>query len=328
MLLVLALTLLALAAAGLGYLAWLASPTGAHAATLEVLPTTTLDVIAGSLKRHGLIRGARSFMLLYQAQGHTPPREGLYRVNGRMTLPQIVDTLASEAGPRTVRVTIPEGLRAGKVVERFAAAGPWPRAELRAAFTNAALSRFTRGHPSLEGFLFPATFDARLLAAPSELAQMMLDRFALEATPEREARLRALNLDVYGWVTLASMVQAEAGNEAQMPLIAGVFLNRLDVNMPLQSDPTIAYGLGIPMNRLDSSRGDFTKDTTYNTYTRRGLPLGPVGNPGEAALTSILNARRNAPDGRPNLFFLHGLHGEFRVNPDYAGHLRDLNQVR
>ncbi|HEX2864962.1 MAG TPA: endolytic transglycosylase MltG [Deinococcales bacterium] len=324
---ILALLILA-AAAGAAYVYHLISPTGAPAATLEILPTTSLDVIAGSLERRGLSRSIRLFETVYHYKGYPDPKEGIYHVSGKMNLLEIADALAGQGAPRTFKVTLPEGWRATQVLDRFAQAGLWSKADLKPFFTNPSLSRFTRGHKNLEGFLFPATYDVRRLASPGEVAQMLLDRFALEVTPEREARLRALNLDVYGWVTLASLVQAEAGNDQQMPYIAGVFLNRLAIGMPLQSDPSVAYGLNIPMNQLDYSRGDFKKDTPYNTYTRPGLPAGPIGNPGEAALSAVLDAKRNAPDGRPNLYFLHGLHGEFRVNPDYASHLRDLNTYR
>jgi UPF0755 protein len=105
------------------------------------------------------------------------------------------------------------------------------------------------------------------------------------------AELERLGLDLHAWVTLASMVQAEAGDDGEMGIIAGVFLNRLEIGMPLQSDPTVAYGLGKDLPELDFPAGDFEVDHPWNTYTRGGLPVGPIGNPGAAALAAVLTRR-------------------------------------
>lgn len=90
----------------------------------------------------------------------------------------------------------------------------------------------------------------------------------------------------------------------------------------------MAYGLGKDLPELDRSAGDFTTDTPYSTYTRMGLPAGPINNPGQAALQSVLNANRKLADGRDALYFLHALDGKIYVNHTYAEHLRDNAQHR
>jgi len=117
-------------------------------------------------------------------------------------------------------------------------------------------------------------------------------------------------------------VQAEAANSSEKPVIAGVFLNRLEIGMPLQADPTVAYGLGKRLPELDRSAGDFEKDTPYNTYTRRGLPPGAIGNPGSEALRAVLNPVRTNEKGQKYLYFLHA-QGRLFLNVDFQGHLRD-----
>lgn len=108
----------------------------------------------------------------------------------------------------------------------------------------------------------------------------MTRRMEQEFTSAAKARLQQLGLQsIHDWVTLASIVQAEAANSSEKPLIAGVFLNRLEIGMPLQADPTVAYGLGKRLPELDRGAGDFEKDNSYNTYTRRGLPPGPSAIP-------------------------------------------------
>ncbi len=117
----------------------------------------------------------------------------------------------------------------------------------------------------------------------------MLARFEREVSGVVLAELERLDLDLHAWVTLASMVQAEAGDDGEMGIIAGVFLNRLDLGMPLQSDPTVAYGLGKDLPELDRPAGDFEADHPWNTYTRAGPPDGADRQP-----------RRGRPRRRPD----------------------------
>ena len=99
--------------------------------------------------------------------------------------------------------------------------------------------------------------------------------------------------------------------------------------MLLQSDPTVAYGLGKDLPALDFPGGDFDVDHPWNTYTRPGVPAGPIGSPGRSALEAVLVPERLTPEGEPWLYFLHGV-GEdgpvFRPNVDLEGHLRDVER--
>ena len=138
-------------------------------------------------------------------------------------------------------------------------------------------------------------------------------------------KLKQLKLSLHEWVILASIVQAEAGNDEEMPIIAGVFFNRLEQGMRLQSDPTVAYGLNKAMTELDASAGDFTEiaDHPWNTYTRTGLPKGPISNPGSAALQAVLNPKRQNEAGKDYFYFLHSRDGDFYPNINHADHQRD-----
>ena len=132
---------------------------------------------------------------------------------------------------------------------------------------------------------------------------------------------------MHEWVTLASIVQSEAASHEEMPIIAGVFLNRLDDGMLLQSDPTVAYGLGKAMPELSALAGDLRRDTPWNTYTRPGLPATPISNPGSHALQAVLEPERLNEAGVPWLYFLHGTDGGipvFRPNTNLAAHERDV----
>jgi UPF0755 protein len=321
--------LFALLLVGAASAAYLLSSTGAPKATLEVKPGMGVTEIAAQLERQKLVRSSFVFGLVMRYTGADRRiREGFYDLSGAQDNFSLARSVAGRGRPREVRLVIPEGWRLSEIVTRLEGLGLASRAEFETAFRDTKLLSYTTGAPNLEGFLFPATYPFRPETGALEVAKTLTARFAQEVTPERLKRLGALKLSVYQWVTLASIVQVEAGKLSEMPLIAGIFLNRLEVGMPLQSDPTIAYGLNKKLPQLNRRAGDFTNDTPYNSYTRKGLPPTPIANPGAAALEAVLNSSRNAPSGKPWLYFVHGLKGEFRPNTDFQSHLRDVEKYR
>ncbi|MBB6099421.1 UPF0755 protein [Deinobacterium chartae] len=305
---------------------YLNTPAGGGATTLEVKPGTGLRDIANELEERKVVRSAEALLAALRYRGSAGRiREGLYDLDGQRTTLEVARALEAGGRPRLVRFVIPEGKRMDEIAQIIAGAGLSSEAELRRAFADASLNPHARGN--LEGFLFPATYEVSPESSARAIAQILTNRMNEELTPERLAAARKLGLDAYAWVTLASVVQSEAGSDAEMAPIAGIFLNRLDIGMRLQSDPTIAYGLGKRLPELDRRAGDFTKDTPYNTYTRAGLPKGPIGNPGEAALLSVLEARRDI-NGKRALYFVHGIDGRLHINADFLEHQRDVARYR
>ncbi|GAA5514527.1 endolytic murein transglycosylase [Deinococcus carri] len=329
LLLALVVVLLLAALAAFLYLRGLTQPAGGSAYTLEVKPGDTLPRVARTLEEHRIVKNADALRFVMRRNGTAGSlKEGLYDLTGQMNVYQVADKLAGPARIPTVSVTIPEGWRIKDMPPVFGKAG-FDAAAVRAALNDASLSPYAAGkQKNLEGFVFPATYEFRVGETPRDAVKEMVDRMGQEFTPENVAKAKALGLGVRDWVTLASMVQAEAANDGEMPVIAGVFLNRLRDGIALGSDPTVAYGLGKDLPDLDRSAGDFTKDTPYSTYTRMGLPAGPINNPGQAALLSVVNAKRQMADGRDALYFLHGLDGKIYVNHDYAAHLQDVARHR
>lgn len=304
-------------------------PTNAKKQTLEVKQGMSIGSIATSLERQGLIRNATAFRLIAQYVGTDRRiREGYYDLSGQQNALEIARVLGKPGRPRQITVAIPEGWRLSEIVARVAATNLTSNAELETAFRQTNLLPYSKGAPSLEGFLFPATYQFRPEDTAQNIARAMTARFSREVTPNRLAVLEKLKLSVYQWVTLASIVQAEAGNAGEMPVIAGVFLNRLELGMPLQSDPTIAYGLGKRLPQLSRKAGDFESDSPFNTYKVRGLTPTPIANPGSQALESVLNAQRTNNKGVQWLYFLHGKKGEFKPNTNFADHQRDNAKFR
>jgi UPF0755 protein len=147
---------------------------------------------------------------------------------------------------------------------------------------------------SLEGFLFPATYNLSKHAAAQELTGMMVRKFreALANVVPKESGSAENDppVSIVSVVTMASLVERETPKPDERPLVAGVFTNRLAKNMPLQCDPTVIYVLQ-QEGRYNGTLTlkDLRIDSPYNTYVKKGLPPGPIGNPGEVALRAALH---------------------------------------
>jgi len=177
--------------------------------------------------------------------------------------------------------------------------------------------------PGLEGYLFPDTY---LFAQGSDLdavLETMAERYRAFWTPERRETLADLGMSERELVTLASIVQAEAAKTQEMPTIAGVYHNRLRQSHPLQADPTVLYALGGPRERLLYAAMDSVTDSPYNTYTHPGLPPGPIGAPGEAALEASLH-----PEETDFFYFVARPGGEHTFSATLRDHNRAVSGAR
>ena len=301
----------------------------AQATEFEILPGWGASRVASELERADLVRDARFFSLWLRYEGaDTQIGEGLYDLSPAMSAHDIAEALEAGGRPRVTNVTIPEGFRSVRVASRLVEAGLGEEETLMQDILTPGELRpsYVPEGVGLEGYLFPASYEFPVRSTPEEALSAMVRRFERELTPEIETGLEALNLSVHDWVTLASIIQAEAGNHEEMPIISGVFLNRLDEGMPLQSDPTVAYGLGKRLPELDRGAGDFEAEHPWNTYVFAGMPPSPIGNPGQAALQAVLSPQRVNADDEPYFYFLHGRGGEFRPNVTFEAHNRDIQE--
>lgn len=319
-------------AAGALVVAYELTPVSATVSTVtfEVKPGWGGKEVAAKLRREGLVRNGRVFELYLRARGlDRSIGEGLYDLSPTMNAAQIAAALEKGGRPRTVHVVIPEGWRARRIAQALHDAGLGSvDAFLTLVKTPGDLRPgFVPAGDGLEGYLFPAAYDIPVGSAPKEVLGLMLQRFRQELDASTETQLRARGMSVHAWVTLASMVQAEAANPGEMPIIAGVFLNRLDLGMPMQSDPTVAYGLNKPLPQLEAK--DLQQDNPWNTYTRTGLPKGPIDSPGDAALGAVLDPVRTNDRGKRYLYFLHAESGGkmvFRPNTTLQAHNQDVRR--
>ena len=298
----------------------------------EVLPGWGGKRVAAELERQNLINDDLIFSYFLRYEGlDRSIGEGLYDLDPAMDAATLAETLAAGGRPRTRFVILPEGFRLVDIAAEFAEAGFGTEADFLELMQNPGELRptYIPEDAGLEGYLFPAGYEIPINNNAVDIIKRMLTRFEEELTEPTVNALEERNLSVHDWVTLASIVQAEAADASEMPIIAGVFLNRLDLGMRLQSDPTVAYGLGKTMPELDAVAGDLQTDTAWNTYVYGGLPTGPINNPGTDALQAIFSPTRQNADGQDYLYFLHGVdEGQpvFRPNLNLEAHNRDVQR--
>ncbi len=189
----------------------------------------------------------------------------------------------------TVKLVIPEGWDLRRIAPRVALLTGLPADSVLAALADTArVSQYGVPGPTLEGYLYPATYIFPLDAPLDTVLERLTAEYAARWTPARQARADSLGMSEREVVTLASIVEKEAKVRDEMPLIAAVYHNRLRIGYPLQADPTVQYALGEHQARLLYSHIDSVADDPYNTYRHPGLPPGPIGSPSERGLDATL----------------------------------------
>jgi peptidoglycan lytic transglycosylase G len=247
-----------------------------------------VETIAGILKANGLVRSPTLFVLAARVLGHDRHlKAGRYTIPVGASVYRILHQLSTGMGKRDM-VTIPEGLRSDEVARILASQSRIDPSRFLALARDSAFAS-SLGVPAdrLEGYLYPDTYPFYPLLSPEEVVRVMVGR-AIRVFEEEMALPGARqDLNLHEFVTLASIVEAEAGVPYERPRIAAVFYNRLKRGMMLQSDPTVTYALGIAYKpRVYYS--DLNVKSPYNTYRNRGLPPGPICSPGRAAMHAVL----------------------------------------
>jgi UPF0755 protein len=216
------------------------------------------------------------------------------------------------AGPKVVRVLFPEGFTRAQIAARAHAESPaiGKGAYLRATATSTLPGKFAGDDKkrSLEGFLFPATYDVYDNSPARDLVRKQLAAFALNWGDVKLGYARSKNLTPYDVLIIASMIEKEVVVQKERPLVAAVIYNRLHARMPLGIDATLRYGLGIPPTKAITRR-DLASDSPYNTRKFPGLPPTPIANPGLASMKAAAHPAKvdyvyfvRKPDCRSHFF--------------------------
>jgi UPF0755 protein len=283
------LFLFLLACVAAGGAAWLIlTPFGPTSETFVTIPTGSSAVaIARRLEAAGVVRTRYAFDLV-RAYHHGTLQAGTYRFDHPITPLDAYWTIA-HGDVFTKALTVPEGANIFDIAARVEQAGLGTRQDfLAAAIQQTALvADLDPTAKSLEGYLFPDTYRFSPTVTSAQIAAAMVKRF------RQAAAQVGLTQNVHQVVTIASLVERETAVDAERPLVASVFENRLEKNMPLKTDPSVIYGLELTRQwRGSIYASDLTRDTPYNTYLHAGLPPGPVANPGIPSLRAAMDPAR------------------------------------
>ena len=324
-----AITILVLAAAG--FAGWMAASLSlpyqkfpSEGVFVDVPHGASRRAVARLLASQGVIRSRWTFEALSRWRSRSTLQAGEYLFDHPASGFQVFDTIAN--GRVYVReLTVPEGLSMFDIADLVQREDFTTREEFLAAARNPALIQdLVPGAPSLEGFLFPATYEFPRHPTGEQIVSAMVAHFRQEwlATIAQQPNLSGLPPEKL--VTLASLVERETPKPEERPVVAGVFMNRLRHRVPLQCDPTVVYALELAGNYNGSlSAANLPFDSPYNTYRHIGLPPGPIANPGGASLRAALN-----PSETDYLYFVANTEGGHFFGKTLAEHNHNVALYR
>jgi UPF0755 protein len=288
----------------------------------EIKPNTGLSAITDSLSAAKLIRSRTAFKITVVRLGLTEKMQaGFFKLSPNMTASEIALAL-THASVRQVRVTIQEGLRSEEI-----------NLILNKAFQNVLDKKYDSKEfevftKNREGYLFPDTYDFSLTANAQTISERLFARFD-EVSKSLGLNITSSITDSKSdrLVTIASLLEREAANASEMPLVAGVIVKRLENDWPLQIDATVQYALASKnckkidcawwSNNLTSENIKFP--SPFNTYLNKGLPPTPISNPGKDALAAAAN-----PQASSAWFYLHDLDGKIHFADSIEGHNKNI----
>jgi len=323
--------LLVLAAlAGGAWVAWqhetrsITLPEGTPPVTLVVTPGSSAGTIGRQLEALGLVRHPLLFVALVRARGVGGQlKAGEYALEGPLSLEDMVGMIARGDVVRH-DVTIPEGRTIEETAALVGRAGLDPEEFLAAARDPEPILDLDPDATDLEGYLFPDTYHVPLAPDPARaLVRRMVQRFHEVVRPEL-TRIQKKGMTVREVVIVASLVELETAAVEERPRIAGVFLNRLERGMLLQTDPTVIYALK-QAGRWNGNirRKDLEMDSPYNTYRYGGLPPGPIGSPGREAILAVLD-----PEDTRDLYFVSRNDGTHHFSETLREHNRAVDRYQ
>lgn len=291
---------------------------------VEIPQNTSTRDVAMILKNKGIIKNAYLFMI-YAKLNNYKIAAGRYKLSSDMTYKQICKILERDfISKKAVRFTIPEGFTVKQIAARLHRLGLADENKFLKAVNDYSYDfkykYYTKGVKyKLEGFLFPDTYEVYLGTSERDIIKMMLNRF-LEVYEEIRD-IKTTNLDDIQTVILASIVEKEAKEDSERKVIAGVFLNRLQKGMRLESCATVEYIL--PVHKEILSLQDIKIKLPYNTYLKEGLPPSAICNPGKKSLIAAL-----APAKTDYLFFVAKKDGTHIFSKTFEEHLKAQKQIK
>jgi UPF0755 protein len=275
--------------------------------------------IAGELKAAGVLRNEDAFLLWHYLNRGKSLKAGEYRFASAASIADVHKRLV-RGDIYTRTVVIPEGYTMFDVAQAMEQAGLGSKEEfLKVARSDTGLiNDLAPGAPSLEGYLFPETYEFIRLQTPHDIVAVMVKHF------RQVAAAIGLTSDVERTVTMASIVEKETGAPEERAKVASVYYNRLARKMALGADPSVIYAeqlAGTYQGALHHD--DLQTNSPYNTYRNAGMPPGPIANPGKSALEAALH-----PAQTDYLYFVSDANGHHRFARSLEEHNQNINAYR
>lgn len=290
--------------------------------TIEVQEGAGSYSVAETLKENGAIKYPLVFRLESKLGGYDGQyKPGAVTIKNGMSYSEILDALIT-TDRDTVKVVIPEGYTIVEIANALSEAGLPGAADFMNVLDPSLYDfRFLENLPErdmkLEGYLFPATYEIPITYSAQQIVELMLKTFDSKFTEEDYNRAAELGMTVDEVITMASIVERETNSDSERAKVAGVFYNRKNSGMKLQSCATVQYVLGERKPVLSIS--DTQIDSPYNTYKYAGLPIGPICNPGEACIQAALY-----PEATDAYYFCLSKSGEHIFSTTYEDHVKAM----
>jgi UPF0755 protein len=293
---------------------------------------SSVSEVGDLLDEEGVIDDSTLFQIRVTLAGkRSEIYSGHFTLAHGMSYGAAIDALSQPPVKRTITVTVPEGYsrsQAAQLVEEDGVSGSYTKATVRSRYLDPA-KYGGKGAKDLEGFLFPDTFELKPSAPVADLVQLQLQDFKRRIKGVDIRYARSKNLTVFDVLTIASMVEREAGVPSQRKLVASVIYNRLHEGMPLGIDATIRFATGNYTRPLTES--ELATDSPYNTRTNAGLPPGPINSPGLDAIEAAAHPAKtdylfyvNDPNGCDELTFAK-TEAEFQRDVERYERAREAN---
>lgn len=289
---------------------------------LVIDPGMNFHEVEDALLQKGAVSNRTWFNLSARFKGLTTRiQAGEYTLKPGMTPIRILD-LITRGSITTMKLIVPEGFSVFDVARRLDSMGPWSEERFYAlAIDKKKTEALEVPVQTLEGYLFPAVYELTMSMTEEDIIDMMIRRGLKEKTLERMGLAKKIGLSWHQVLTMASMIEKETAIKDEAATIAGVFMKRLEKDMPLQSDPTAVYGVKDFKGPVKKS--DLSRPGPYNTYLHKGLPPGPVCNPGKDAIIAALN-----PEDTDFLYFVATGDGGHVFAKTYLEHRKNIKEYR
>ena len=283
---------------------------------------STFQHVAVLLEHERLIKSSSIFVLFGKSQSaDRKVHAGEYELNPGMTPAEILSKLLN--GQVLLHsLTIPEGLTLTQIADLVSQQGLTDREEfLRLAKDREFIVSLGIKAETLEGYLYPNTYKFPRGIRAREVLVAMVEQLWQEVGPDLLTRMQELKMTMHEVLTLASVIEKETGSGGERPEISAVFHNRLKKHIPLQSDPTVIYGL--PAFDGNLHKKDLSSPSPYNTYRVQGLPPGPIANPGIQAIRATLY-----PSDSRSLYFVSRNDGTHQFSATLIEHNKAVEKYQ